>query len=59
MISVRSTNLRLEYQRFTPSGCKDIGFGKSQFVTKTQDQQILLIKQCLQFTSQDLGKYHS
>ena len=36
MISVRLNNLNLKYQRFTPSGCKDIGIRKSEFVTKTQ-----------------------
>ena len=36
MISVRLKNLNLKYQRFTPSGCKDIGIRKSEFVTKTQ-----------------------
>ena len=25
MISARSNNLNLKYQRFTPSGCKDTG----------------------------------
>jgi len=26
----------LKYQRFTPSGCKDIGARKFEFVAKTQ-----------------------
>ena len=33
MISIRSNHISLKYQRFTPSGCKDIGnrkvFGKN------------------------------
>ena len=33
---VRSNNLSLKYQRFTPSGCKDTGIGKFEFVAKTQ-----------------------
>ena len=32
--SVRSNNLSLKYQRFTPSGSKDIGIQKFKFVTK-------------------------
>ena len=31
-----SNNLSLKYQRFTPSGCKDIGIKKFEFVAKTQ-----------------------
>ena len=34
--SVRSNNLILKYQRFTPSGCKDLKIRKLKFVTKTQ-----------------------
>ena len=34
--SVRSINLSLKYQRFTPSGCKDIRIGKFVCVAKTQ-----------------------
>ena len=33
---VRSSNPNLIYHRFTPSGCRDIGFGKLEFVAKTQ-----------------------
>ena len=29
-------SLSLKYQRFTPSGCKDIGVRKCKFVAKTQ-----------------------
>ena len=36
MNSVRSNNVSLKYQRFTSSGCKDIGFTKTEFVAKTQ-----------------------
>ena len=36
MNSVRRKNLSLEYQRFTPSGGKNKGFRKSEFVTKAQ-----------------------
>ena len=36
MNSVRYKNLSLKYQRFTPSGGKNIGIRKSEFVTKTQ-----------------------
>ena len=32
----RSNNLSLKYQTFTPSGCKDIGIRKFEFVAKTQ-----------------------
>ena len=31
----RSNSLSLKYQRFTPSGCKDIGIRKFEFVAKT------------------------
>ena len=34
--SVRSNSLSLKYQRFTTSGCKDIGVRKCKFVAKTQ-----------------------
>ena len=34
--SGRSNSLSLKYQRFTPSGCKDIGVRKYKFVAKTQ-----------------------
>ena len=34
--SVISNSLSLKYQRFTPSGCKDIGVRKYKFVAKTQ-----------------------
>ena len=33
---VRSNNLSLKYQRCWPSGCKDIGIRKFEFVAKTQ-----------------------
>ena len=36
MNSVRSNHLSLKYQRFTPSGYKDIGIRKFEFVAKTQ-----------------------
>ena len=36
MNAVRSNNLYLKYQRFTSSGCKDIGFTKIELVAKTQ-----------------------
>ena len=36
MNSVRSNNLSLKYQRFTPSDWKDIGIRKFDFVAKTQ-----------------------
>ena len=36
MISVRSNHLSLKYQRFTPSGYKDIGIRKFKFAAKTQ-----------------------
>ena len=32
----RSNSQSLKYQRFTPSGCKDIGIRKCKFVAKTQ-----------------------
>ena len=31
-----SNNLSFKYQRFTPSGCRDIGIKKVEFETKTQ-----------------------
>ena len=36
MISVRSNHISLKYQRFTLSGCKDIGIRKFKFVAKPQ-----------------------
>ena len=36
MNSVRSNSLRLKYQRFIPSGCKDIVIRKVEFVAKTK-----------------------
>ena len=35
MNSVRSNNLSLKYQRFTPSSCRDIVIRKFKFVAKT------------------------
>ena len=32
--NVRSNNISLKYQRLTPPGCIDIGFGKFDFVAK-------------------------
>ena len=32
----RSNYLSLEYQKFTPSGCKNLGIGKFELVAKTQ-----------------------
>ena len=34
--SIRSNSLRLKCQRFTPSGCKDKGARKYEFVAKIQ-----------------------
>ena len=36
MNSDRSNNVSLKYQSFTSSGCKDIGFTKTECVAKTQ-----------------------
>ena len=36
MNNVRSNNLSLKYQRFTPSGCKNKEIRKCEFVAKTQ-----------------------
>ena len=33
---VRSNNLGSKYQKFTPSGCRDMGIRKLKFVAKTQ-----------------------
>ena len=35
-MKVRSNNPSLKYQKFTPSGYKDIGIKTDEFVTKTQ-----------------------
>ena len=42
--SGRSSSLSLKYQRFTPSGCKDIGVRKYKFVAKTQFLRLELKK---------------
>ena len=34
MNSVSMNNLSFKYQRFTPSGCKNIGIRKFEFATK-------------------------
>ena len=44
MNSVRLSNVSLKYQRFTSSGCKDIGVTKTEFVAKTQFLYQLLYK---------------
>ena len=44
--SVRSNNLGSKYQKFTPSGCRDLGIRKLKFVAKTQFL-CLLIFVCL------------
>ena len=36
MNAVRSYTVSLKYQRFTTSGCRDIGITKIEFVAKTQ-----------------------
>ena len=36
MNSVISNNLSLKYQRLTPSGCKDLGIGKFEFLAMAQ-----------------------
>ena len=36
MNSVASSNQILKYQRFTPSGCKDIGIRTFEILTKAQ-----------------------
>ena len=36
MNSVRSNNLGSKYQKFTPSGCRDMGIRKLEFAAKTQ-----------------------
>ena len=33
--SVKSNNLSLKYQRFTPAGCKEIGIIKIEFLERT------------------------
>ena len=33
---VKSNNQKLEYHRFTSSGCKDLGIRKLEIVAKTQ-----------------------
>ena len=35
MKAIRSNNVSLKYQKFTSSGCKDIGFTKTEFEAKT------------------------
>ena len=41
--SVRSNNLSLKYQRFTPRGCKDKGNGIFKFVAKDSNPFYFLI----------------
>ena len=36
MYTVRLNSISLKYHRFTPSGCKDIGLRKFEFVATTQ-----------------------
>ena len=36
MNSDRSNHLKLKYQRFTPTGCKDTGIEKFELDAKTQ-----------------------
>ena len=36
MNSVRPNNLSLKYQRYTQTGCKDIGIKQFEFMTKNQ-----------------------
>ena len=45
--SVRSNNLSLKYQRFTPSDCTEVGIRIFEFVTKTQIlYKTLLVQLC-------------
>ena len=48
---IRSRNLSLTYQRFTSSGCKDIGYRNFEFVAKTQFLFLLSKKVYNLFTS--------
>ena len=41
---VKSNNLSLKYQKFTPSGCKYIGIRKFKVVAKTNPLIILINK---------------
>ena len=42
--SVRSNSLSLKYHRFTPSGCKDIGIRKFEFVANSFLQKIHFLR---------------
>ena len=44
MNSDRSSNPSLKYHRFTTSGCKDIGIGKFECVTKTHFLYTVLVR---------------
>ena len=48
---VRSNTTCLKYLRLTPSGCMDMGIGKSQFVAKTQHLYKCLIIKYFAFSS--------
>ena len=53
---LRPNNLSLEYQRFPPSGCKNIGMRKLDFVAKTQF--FVFLKLYFYFFCQNILQYH-
>ena len=55
MNSVRWKNLSLKYQRFTPSGGKNIGIRKSECVTKTQFLSKKTVDICIQWEQDNFG----
>ena len=53
--SFKSNNLSLKYQRFAPSGCKDIGIRRFEFVAKTQVLNFYIIQKfCLIHCKEEL-----
>ena len=53
MNSGKSNRSSFKYQRFTPSGCKDIGIRKFEFVSKTQFLYNFDNTQCSFFSKKD------
>ena len=56
MTPVRSNNVSLKYQRFTSSGCKDIGFTKTECVAETRSSRLAGYKHSYIYTNKYIDK---
>ena len=55
--TIKSNSLCLKYQRFTPSGCKDLGITIFDFATLTQFLNISAVTEKLTYSYRGESKY--